>query len=176
MGCFVQAYASVQLNVDLNFSDSVYGLGSGIFFLGYMVFQVSLNYLLPAVLAAKLVLEDLMLCSQRVLRRRAYNGEVDCVDDLQIPSQLMAERVGTNRWIGFLTLGWGIVATCMAGLTSNPTHLYILRFLLGAFWQLATEILFYLLRSSGPHSRHPQTVRVATLQSTMPNADLNGVC
>ncbi|KAK9915973.1 hypothetical protein WJX75_006795 [Coccomyxa subellipsoidea] len=83
------AYASVQLNVDLKFSDSVYGLGSGIFFLGYMVFQ--------------------------------------------IPSQLMAERVGTNRWIGFLTLGWGIVATCMAGLTSNPTHLYILRFLLGAF-------------------------------------------
>ena len=78
----------------------------------------------------------------------------------------MAERVGTNRWIGFLTLGWGIVATCMAGLTSNPTHLYILRFLLGAFWQLATEILHYLLRSSGPHGRHPQTVRVATLQST----------
>ncbi|BDA43829.1 Putative tartrate transporter [Coccomyxa sp. Obi] len=83
------AYASVQLNVDLKFSDTVYGLGSGIFFLGYMVFQ--------------------------------------------IPSQLAAEKVGTNRWIGFLTLGWGIVATCMAGLTSNPTHLYILRFLLGAF-------------------------------------------
>lgn len=66
-GCVVQAYASVQLNVDLNFSDSVYGLGSGIFFLGYMVFQVNLNYLLPAVLAAKLVLEDLTLCSQSVL-------------------------------------------------------------------------------------------------------------
>ncbi len=39
--CLLQAYASVQLNIDLNFSDTVYGLGSGIFFLGYMVFQVS---------------------------------------------------------------------------------------------------------------------------------------
>ena len=36
----MQAYASVQLNADLGLSDYVYGLGSGIFFLGYMVFQV----------------------------------------------------------------------------------------------------------------------------------------
>jgi hypothetical protein len=36
----LQAYASVQLNADLGYSDSVYGLGSGIFFLGYMLFQV----------------------------------------------------------------------------------------------------------------------------------------
>ena len=38
----LQAYASVQLNADLGLSDYVYGLGSGIFFLGYMVFQVTL--------------------------------------------------------------------------------------------------------------------------------------
>ena len=36
----MQAYASVQLNADLGLSDYVYGLGSGIFFLGYMFFQV----------------------------------------------------------------------------------------------------------------------------------------
>ena len=36
----LQAYASVQLNADLGLSDYVYGVGSGIFFLGYMVFQV----------------------------------------------------------------------------------------------------------------------------------------
>ncbi len=36
----MQAYASVQLNADLGLSDYVYGVGSGIFFLGYMVFQV----------------------------------------------------------------------------------------------------------------------------------------
>ena len=39
----MQAYASVQLNADLGLSDYVYGLGSGIFFLGYMVFQVQLS-------------------------------------------------------------------------------------------------------------------------------------
>lgn len=50
---------------------------------------------------------------------------------LQIPSQLVAERVGLNRWIGFLMCGWGVVASCMAGLTSRPAHLYVLRFLLG---------------------------------------------
>ena len=38
--CLMQAYASVQLNADLGLSDYTYGVGSGIFFLGYMVFQV----------------------------------------------------------------------------------------------------------------------------------------
>ena len=50
---------------------------------------------------------------------------------LQIPSQLVAVRVGLPYWIGFLMVGWGITATLMAGLTSNPTHLYLLRFFLG---------------------------------------------
>ena len=57
---------------------------------------------------------------------------------LQIPSQLVAERVGLPYWIGFLMVGWGITATLMAGLTSSPTHLYLLRFFLG---QLATPNL-----------------------------------
>ena len=50
---------------------------------------------------------------------------------MQIPSQLVAERVGLPYWIGFLMVGWGITATLMAGLTSNPIHLYLLRFFLG---------------------------------------------
>ena len=40
----MQAYASVQLNADLGLSDYVYGLGSGIFFLGYMFFQVRTSF------------------------------------------------------------------------------------------------------------------------------------
>ena len=32
---------------------------------------------------------------------------------LQIPSQLVAERVGLPYWIGFLMVGWGITATLM---------------------------------------------------------------
>lgn len=30
----------MEMNADLGYSDAVYGLGSGIFFAGYMVFQV----------------------------------------------------------------------------------------------------------------------------------------
>lgn len=43
VSCLLQAYASVQLIVELHFSNTVYGLGSGIFFLGYMVFKVTLG-------------------------------------------------------------------------------------------------------------------------------------
>ena len=53
---------------------------------------------------------------------------------LQIPSQLVAERVGLPYWLGFLMVGWGITATLMAGLTSSPVHLYLLRFFLGRPW------------------------------------------
>jgi sugar phosphate permease len=34
------AFASVQLNEDIGLSASVYGLGSGLFFLSYALFQV----------------------------------------------------------------------------------------------------------------------------------------
>ena len=40
----LQAYASVQLNADLGFSDSVYGTGAAIFFAGYMIFQAGQNH------------------------------------------------------------------------------------------------------------------------------------
>lgn len=36
----VQAYASVQLNQDLGYSDSVYGFAAGVFFVSYAIFQV----------------------------------------------------------------------------------------------------------------------------------------
>jgi sugar phosphate permease len=34
------AYAALQLNKSLGFTEKVYGLGSGVFFLGYALFQV----------------------------------------------------------------------------------------------------------------------------------------
>lgn len=33
----MQAYAAPQLNADRGFDDAVYGFGSGVFFVGYMV-------------------------------------------------------------------------------------------------------------------------------------------
>ncbi|MGI4856120.1 MAG: MFS transporter [Janthinobacterium lividum] len=55
--CYVFAYldrinigfAKLQMQSDLGFSDAVYGLGAGIFFLGYMLFEVPSNLLLPRV-------------------------------------------------------------------------------------------------------------------------------
>ncbi len=42
-------YAKLQFNADLGFSDTVYGLGAGIFFIGYMIFEVPSNMLLERV-------------------------------------------------------------------------------------------------------------------------------
>lgn len=64
---------------------------------------------------------------------------------LQIPSQLVAEHVGLPYWLGFLMVGWGITATLMAGLTSSPTHLYLLRFFLGL--SLTPALALQTLRS-----------------------------
>ncbi|EIE20526.1 MFS general substrate transporter, partial [Coccomyxa subellipsoidea C-169] len=47
------SYAALQLNHDLKFSHTVYGLGSGLFFLGYMVFQVPSTYVCARVGAPK---------------------------------------------------------------------------------------------------------------------------
>jgi ACS family tartrate transporter-like MFS transporter len=38
-------FAAVQMNVDLNFSATIYGLGAGLFFLGYSIFEIPSNML-----------------------------------------------------------------------------------------------------------------------------------
>ena len=55
--CYVAAYldrvnvgfAELQMKTDLKFSDTVYGLGAGIFFIGYFFFEVPSNILLEKV-------------------------------------------------------------------------------------------------------------------------------
>ena len=42
-------FAALQMKAQLNFSDSVYGLGAGIFFLGYFLFQVPSNIILERI-------------------------------------------------------------------------------------------------------------------------------
>lgn len=42
-------FAALQMNEDLGFSDAVYGLGAGIFFVGYFVFEVPSNLILERV-------------------------------------------------------------------------------------------------------------------------------
>jgi MFS family permease len=62
--CYVMAhldrnnigYAQLQMKVDLAFSDAIYGLGAGIFFLGYILFEVPSNLLLVKVGVRKTLL------------------------------------------------------------------------------------------------------------------------
>ena len=43
------SFAALQMNEDLGFSDAVYGLGAGIFFIGYFLFEVPSNLILERV-------------------------------------------------------------------------------------------------------------------------------
>src|ERR671938_2006100 len=42
-------FAALQMNEDLGFSGTVYGLGAGIFFIGYFLFEVPSNLILERV-------------------------------------------------------------------------------------------------------------------------------
>lgn len=42
-------FAALQMNQDLGFSDAVYGLGAGIFFIGYFVFEVPSNLIMEQI-------------------------------------------------------------------------------------------------------------------------------
>jgi len=48
-------FASLQMNEDLGFNDAVFGFGSGIFFVGYMLFQVPSNLVLQRWGARRLI-------------------------------------------------------------------------------------------------------------------------
>lgn len=67
--CYVAAYldrinigfAQLQMKADLGFSDAVYGLGAGIFFFGYALFEVPSNLLLERIGARKTLLRIMVL-------------------------------------------------------------------------------------------------------------------
>ncbi len=42
-------FAALQMNEDLGFSEAVYGLGAGIFFIGYFLFEVPSSLILERV-------------------------------------------------------------------------------------------------------------------------------
>jgi ACS family tartrate transporter-like MFS transporter len=79
-------FAAMDMKQQLGFSDTVYGTGAGIFFLGYAIFDM--------------------------------------------PSNLMAQRVGTRLWIARIMITWGLIAACMSFVRSAHSF-YLMRFLLG---------------------------------------------
>ena len=46
-------FAKLQMSVDLGFSETAYGFGAGIFFLGYLLFEIPSNLLLAKIGARK---------------------------------------------------------------------------------------------------------------------------
>jgi MFS transporter, ACS family, tartrate transporter len=80
-------FAALQMKRSLAFSDTVYGIGAGIFFLGYAL--------------------------------------------LEVPSNLLLERVGARRWIARIMISWGLISASMA-FVKTPSTFYVMRFLLGA--------------------------------------------
>ena len=67
--CYVASYldrinvgfAQLQMKTDLGFSDAVYGLGAGIFFIGYFLFEVPSNLLLQRIGARKTLLRIMVV-------------------------------------------------------------------------------------------------------------------
>jgi ACS family tartrate transporter-like MFS transporter len=49
------SFAALTMNKDLGFSDAVYGLGAGLFFFGYFLFEVPANLLLERIGARRLI-------------------------------------------------------------------------------------------------------------------------
>lgn len=80
------SFAAVQMNVDLKFSATVYGLGGGLFFLGYALFE--------------------------------------------IPSNMMAARYGSRRWLARIMITWGLLSVATM-VVHSPIQFYAMRFLLG---------------------------------------------
>ncbi|MGN8086421.1 MFS transporter [Ralstonia sp. 22086] len=94
--CYVLAYldrvnisfAKLQMQRDLGMSDAAYGLGAGVFFLGYML--------------------------------------------LEIPSNLLLEKIGARKTISRIMILWGMTSASMMFVHDGPSF-YLLRFLLGTF-------------------------------------------
>jgi len=87
--CFLDrvnlGFAALQMNHDLDFSPAVYGFGAGIFFLGYILFEVPSNLMLPRV-GARVWIARIMItwglvsagfCSEQP--KRASFPESSCV-------------------------------------------------------------------------------------------------
>jgi ACS family phthalate transporter-like MFS transporter len=81
------SFAHLQFKQDLGVTDASYGLGVGLFFIGYVL--------------------------------------------LEVPSNLLMQRIGARRTIFRIMTLWGIVSAGMM-LVRNPTEFYIARILLGA--------------------------------------------
>ncbi|QLH19496.1 MFS transporter [Streptomyces sp. Rer75] len=120
-------FAKLQMSDDLGFSEAAYGLGAGLFFIGYFL--------------------------------------------LEVPSNLMLQRVGARTWIARIMISWGLVSAAFVFVTNEPTF-YVLRFLLGA-----AEAGFYpgvILYCTYWFPSHRRARVIAMFMSAIPVAGIFG--
>ncbi|EXU65719.1 MFS transporter [Streptomyces sp. PRh5] len=133
--CYVASYldrvnvgfAKLQMSDDLGFSEAAYGLGAGLFFIGYFL--------------------------------------------LEVPSNLMLQRVGARTWIARIMISWGLVSAAFMFVTNEVTF-YVLRFLLGA-----AEAGFYpgvILYCTYWFPSHRRARVIAMFMSAIPVAGIFG--
>ncbi|MBD3002718.1 MFS transporter [Streptomyces sp. 5-10] len=120
-------FAKLQMSDDLGFSEAAYGLGAGLFFIGYFL--------------------------------------------LEVPSNLMLQRVGARTWIARIMISWGLVSAAFMFVTNEATF-YVLRFLLGA-----AEAGFYpgvILYCTYWFPSHRRARVIAMFMSAIPVAGIFG--
>lgn len=146
-------FAKLQMLGDLKFSESVYGLGAGIFFLGYFIFEVPSNLILHRVgariwicrvlvtwgiisAATALVRTPAQFYTARLLLGFAESGFFPGMIlylTYWFPSQRRA------RMVAILLAG-----SAVSGIVGGPISGYILRFLAGGLGMAGWQWLFVL--------------------------------
>ena len=94
-------FAKLQMAPDLGFSDTIYGFGAGVFFIGYFIFEVPSNVILERV-GARMWIARIMITWGIISSAFMFTGDIH----------------------------WGVVATTF-NCTDAEFSFYFLRFLLG---------------------------------------------
>jgi MFS family permease len=76
--CYVDrvnvSFAALQMNLDLQFSATVYGLGAGFFFVGYVLFQVPANLMLARIGARRWIAANMVAWGVLAAAMSLVNG------------------------------------------------------------------------------------------------------
>ena len=88
---------------------------------------------------------------------------------LQVPSNLVLQRMGAKRWVAVLMMTWGVISSAMIFVTT-PRSFYVLRFLLGAAEAgFFPGVILYL------KNWFPASARARTVARFMTAGPLSGV-
>ncbi|CAM4158394.1 MFS transporter [Kerstersia similis] len=146
-------FAALRMQQDLNFSDAVYGLGAGVFFIGYVLFEVPSNMFLTKIGARKTIMRIMI----------AWGIVSSCMMFVQTPLQFYVVRFLLGAFeagffpgiILYLTywfpvrLRGGIIAVFMsaiaiAGIIGGPVSGWLIKYMDGVHGLHGWQWMFLL--------------------------------